>query len=85
MKNSTQDNIGLSGQQVSERIEKGLINGDQNVRTKTVLQILKTNVFTFFNLLFLSISIILWFFIPQSANGYMQFTFMLLEIGRAHV
>lgn len=80
MKNSTQDNIGLSGQQVSERIEKGLINGDQNVRTKTVLQILKTNVFTFFNLLFLSISIILWFFIPQSANGYMQFTFMLLVI-----
>src|SRR5574344_1136360 len=74
------NSFGLDSQQVLERVEKGLVNGDQNVRTKTVRQILKTNVFTFFNLLFLIISAILWFFIPQNSNGYMQFTFMLLVI-----
>ena len=74
------NSFGLDSQQVLERVEKGLVNGDQNVRTKTVRQILKTNVFTFFNLLFLIISAILWFFISQNSNGYMQFTFMLLVI-----
>ncbi len=40
---------GLSSQDVKERIKKGLVNGDCNVKTKSVGQIIFTNVFTLFN------------------------------------
>lgn len=71
---------GLSTDDVNKRIAEGKINGDQNVRTKTVGEIFRTNIFTFFNLLFIVIALILIFFIPQNANGYTQFGFMLLVI-----
>ncbi|MGN1096333.1 MAG: hypothetical protein ACI4QU_00625, partial [Christensenellales bacterium] len=71
---------GLSTADVKQRIEEGKINGDQNVRTKTVGEIFRTNIFTFFNILFIVIALILIFFIPQNANGYAQFGFMMLVI-----
>lgn len=43
--------IGLSTEEVNERIEKGLQNGKLDVPTKTVGQILRTNFFTLFNAL----------------------------------
>ena len=71
---------GLSTADVKQRIEEGKINGDQNVRTKTVGEIFRTNIFTFFNILFIVIALILIFFIPQNANGYAQFGFMMLVV-----
>ena len=71
---------GLSTADVKQRIEEGKINGDQNVRTKTVGEIFRTNIFTFFNILFIVIALILIFFIPQNTNGYAQFGFMMLVI-----
>ena len=42
---------GLTKAQVDERIEKGLINGDFNVPSKSIKQIFKDNCLTFFNFL----------------------------------
>lgn len=42
---------GLSAQQVEKRIREGLHNGDSGMKTKTEGQIIRENVFTFFNLL----------------------------------
>lgn len=40
---------GLSEEEVAERVENGRINGDPNVKTKSVKQIFFENIFTFFN------------------------------------
>lgn len=52
---------GLSSEQVKDRIEKGLINGNCSVKTKSIKQIIGGNVFTLFNgiNLFLAICVIL--------------------------
>ena len=42
---------GLSPVQVEQRMAQGLHNGDSGIRTKTEGQIIRENVFTFFNLL----------------------------------
>lgn len=42
---------GLSPQQVEQRMREGLHNGDSGIKTKTEGQIIRENVFTFFNLL----------------------------------
>jgi len=42
---------GLTTQQVAEQVRKGLHNGGSGVKTKTEGQIIRENVFTFFNLL----------------------------------
>lgn len=42
---------GLSPQQVEQRMREGLHNGDSGVRSKSEGQIIRENVFTFFNLL----------------------------------
>ncbi len=51
--------MGLTNEEVNSRIAEGKVNGDQNVKTKSIPQILRTNIVTFFNLLFVIISIIL--------------------------
>jgi cation-transporting ATPase E len=71
---------GLTSGEVQERVEEGLVNGDQNIKTKSVGQILRTNILTFFNLLFLALAVLLFFFIPQNLNGYMQFGFIVLVV-----
>lgn len=43
--------VGLTAAQVSQRVKAGLHNGDTGMKTKTEGQIIKENVFTFFNLL----------------------------------
>lgn len=40
---------GLTDEEVAERVRLGKINGDPNVKTKSVKQILAGNIFTFFN------------------------------------
>ena len=43
--------LGLSGAQVESRVKAGLHNGDSGMKTKTEGQIIRENIFTFFNLL----------------------------------
>lgn len=43
--------VGLSAQQVEQRMREGLHNGDSGIKSKTEGQIIWENVFTFFNLL----------------------------------
>ena len=43
--------IGLTIEQVKMRVHQGLYNGDTGVKTKTEAQIIRGNVFTFFNIL----------------------------------
>lgn len=43
--------VGLSPEQVKQRIQQGLSNVDTGAKTKTEGQIIKSNVFTFFNVL----------------------------------
>ncbi len=49
----------LTTPQVKARIASGLVNGEQTIRTKSVGQILKTNIFTFFNFVFLILAVLL--------------------------
>lgn len=51
--------VGLSGQQVRERIEAGLTNKSVSSATKSTSDIVKENVFTYFNLIFLVLAILL--------------------------
>lgn len=44
-------NKGLTSAEVNERMEKGLINGNPNPKTKSIKQIFAQNIFTFFNLI----------------------------------
>ena len=50
---------GLTAQQVEERKEKGLWNKKAESATKTTKEIVKSNVFTYFNLIFLVIALLL--------------------------
>lgn len=50
---------GLTAQQVAERKEKGLWNKKAESATKTTKEIVKSNVFTYFNLIFLVIALLL--------------------------
>ena len=40
---------GLTDAEVAERVAAGKINGDVNIKTKSVARILRTNIVTFFN------------------------------------
>lgn len=50
---------GLTAQQVAERMEKGLWNKKAESATKTTKEIIKSNIFTYFNLIFLVIALLL--------------------------
>lgn len=52
-------NVGLNSSQVEERIRDGLVNEKVDSSTKTTAEIVKSNVFTYFNLIFLIIAILL--------------------------
>lgn len=53
---------GLTDAEVRERIDSGLVNGDQNIKTKSVGRILIGNVCTLFNLISVVIAVILIIF-----------------------
>lgn len=72
--------LGLTNAEVQERVKAGKINGDQNVKTKSVPQILRTNIVTFFNLLFVAISVILLFFVPKNLSGFSNFGFLVVVV-----
>ncbi len=72
---------GLSSEQVDARIAEGKVNGDQDIKTKSVLQILRENIFTFFNFVFVAMAVILCFCVDWKGNvinALGQFGFMLL-------
>lgn len=50
---------GLTSKEVSERIDKGLVNREKKYVSKTYKKIIYENIFTFFNLIFLLIAILL--------------------------
>lgn len=79
---------GLSLAEVDERIAQGKINGDQNVKTKSVAQILRENIVTFFNFVFILLAVLIFLFVdagesPLTVLG--NFSFMLLIIFNALV
>ncbi|MBO4380903.1 MAG: HAD-IC family P-type ATPase [Clostridia bacterium] len=67
---------GLTKAEVDERVAAGKINGEQTIRTKSVWQILRENIFTFFNFIFVALAIVLAFFNPKIGN----FGFLLLIV-----
>lgn len=48
---NTDLNSGLTSGEAEERVKKGLSNGDQDVKTKSVKRIFFDNIFTFFNMI----------------------------------
>lgn len=84
----TDTNIGLSSNEVSARVSEGKVNGDQNVKTKSVVQILRENILTFFNFIFVVLAVILVFFVDFKSNFISaagNFGFMILIIFNAGV
>lgn len=51
--------IGLTSEEVRERIDKGLTNHTDISTQKTVGQIVKSNLLTYFNLIFLILTVLL--------------------------
>ena len=76
---------GLTSSEVEEHIASGKVNGEQTVRTKTVAQILWSNIFTFFNLVFAIMAIILAFFVEPNASGLGNFGFLGLVVINAGI
>lgn len=71
---------GLSAGEVEKRIADGKINGEQTIRTKSVARILRENICTFFNFVFVILAVILLFVVPLDASGIGNFGFMILII-----
>ena len=57
-----QNDVGLSSEQVADRIANGLVNDDKTTKGKTVLQIILSNTFTFFNIVYIVIAAILLYY-----------------------
>jgi len=77
---------GLSAQDVERRKLEGKINGDQNVKTKSVAQILRENLITFFNLVFVVLAVILAVFVDWNQSfisAISNFGFLILVIFNA--
>ncbi|MCY7361045.1 MAG: hypothetical protein LH629_03095, partial [Ignavibacteria bacterium] len=60
---------GLSNQEVSERISKGLQNKSSKPKTKTITEIVTENIFSVFNLVILSIIIFLLYFYFKTTDS----------------
>lgn len=76
---------GLSAAEVQARIDAGKVNGEQTVRTKSVLQILRSNIVTYFNFVFVVLAVILAFFVPRGVEGIGNFGFMILIVLNAAI
>ena len=59
----TNSETGLTEQEVATRVAEGKINGEQTIKTKSVPQILRENILTFFNFVFVAFAVILVFFV----------------------
>ena len=58
---------GLTSAEVEERVKKGLVNFNDTPKTKTIKEILRDNIFTYFN--FLNLALGLAVFIASLING----------------
>ena len=71
---------GLTDAEVAERVVAGKINGDVNIKTKSVARILRTNIVTFFNVLFLIIAVIMSFFVEDGLEGLFNYGFFMVAV-----
>lgn len=69
----TDINKGLTTEEASERILKGLSNGDMDVKTKSVKRIFFDNIFTFFNLINIVLAVLVLI-----AGSFRNVLFMLI-------
>ncbi len=79
---------GLAQKDVENRIAEGKVNGDTNVKTKSVAQILRENIVTFFNFVFIVLALLIFFFVDAGESLLSilgNFGFMLLIIFNALV
>ena len=78
----------LGQEDVKNRVAQGKVNGDTNVKTKSVAQILRENIVTFFNFVFIALAALIFFFVDshESIVSIMgNFGFMLLIVFNALV
>lgn len=66
---------GLNDEQVRERIKYGLSNVDLSEGTKSVEEIVKSNIFTYFNLIFVALSVML-----IAVGAFKDLTFMFIIV-----
>lgn len=66
---------GLSSREVEDRIQRGLDNVQVNSSTRTVKEIVKENVFTYFNLIFTVLGILL-----VIVGSFKDLSFMLIVL-----
>ena len=71
---------GLTSEEVEARIAEGKVNGEQTVRTKSVAQILRSNILTFFNFVFILLAVLLSGFVPAGMDGIGNFGFLILIV-----
>lgn len=82
----TDINFGLNAEEVASRIEQGKVNGDTNIKTKSIPEILRGNLVTVFNIIFVTLAIILVFFVDFKEDfigAIGNFGFMILIIFNA--
>ncbi|MDR3185323.1 MAG: HAD-IC family P-type ATPase [Christensenellaceae bacterium] len=72
--------LGLTTAEVNDRILSGQVNGDPNIKTKSVGQIIRTNALTFFNVLFACLAVLLSFFTPRTLEGFGNFGFVFVVL-----
>lgn len=75
----TDPNLGLTAEEVAERVRLGKVNGDPNVKTKSVKQILAENIFTFFN--FINVVLAVLVFLVGSPKNAMFALVILFNTG----
>lgn len=76
----TSPDTGLTSAEVEERVKAGKVNGEQTVRTKSVAQILRSNIVTFFNFVFIVLAVLLAGFVPSGMDGIGNFGFLILIV-----
>ena len=71
----TDPNTGLSSQQAAERLEQGLSNAVSDHTSKTAGQIARSNIFTYFNLIFFILAAVLLY-----ERSYNNLTFLCVVV-----
>ena len=75
----TNPNYGLNAEQINERIQAGAINSKVDSSTKTVSEIVKSNVLTYFNFVFLILAVLLII-----AGAWKDLIFLPIIIANTH-
>ena len=77
---NTSPQTGLTAAEVAERVAAGKVNGEQTVKTKSVADILRSNILTFFNFVFIVLAVLLAGFVPDGMDGIGNFGFLILIV-----